>query len=77
MTEAVDIPPQPETVTYRPMGSGVERRDGEVLLQFLIPGKIVTIALPEGEAEQVLLTQLTGGITIARSMPPGNNGSPS
>lgn len=76
-TQEVVVPAQAETLIYRPLGSGVQRRDGELMLQFLLPDKIVIIAIPEGEGEQALLTQLTGGIQIARDlpfMPPGGDG---
>lgn len=68
MSQEVNIPAQPETVVYRPFGSGVQREDGEVRLQFLLPDKVVVIAIPD-EGEQLLLSQLSG-ITIASALPP-------
>jgi hypothetical protein len=63
------LPPMPETITFNPLGVGAEKfPDGSVRLQFLLPGKLVLVNLPQGGADH-LKAELSGGIVVPTGMP--------
>lgn len=63
----------PKRTMYVPVGYGVERNaEGEYLLNFMItPFEAVTIVLATDDDRDRVVRQLTGGVAIARTLPPG------